>query len=248
MKKNLKIFFIVLLLLFIQNAKADVWLLRSCLELYGQYNFLFNAYDLLSIDSDYKKNIFNSGYSIGFNGVLFFGIDDKIYGFYVKKDHVDTKNKSELLFSEDKKYNIIADESWGVHYIGCGLRKYFIDNFILNSILPYLAIDVGLYFASNTTAKLTVKDFSNTIIASGTVEGNGAFLGYNIEGGLDYWLSNEFAISVKTGYRFCNGIIDAVRKEGDLKPAGISDIEKSKIDYSGIFINIGISFLFQRYD
>ena len=153
-----------------------------------------------------------------------------------------------MLFSEDKKYNIIADESWGVHYIGCGLRKYFIDNFILNSILPYLAIDVGLYFASNTTAKLTVKDFSNTIIASGTVEGNGAFLGFNIEGGLDYWLSNEFAISVKTGYRFCNGIIDAVRKEGDLKPAGISDIEKSKIDYSGIFINIGISFLFQRYD
>ena len=232
MKKNLKNFFIVLLLLFIQNAKADVWLLRSCLELFGQYNLLFNTKNLLSIESNYEKYVFNSGYSIGFNGVLLFGIDDRIYGFYVKKDHIDTKNKSELLFSKDKNYNIISDESWGLHYLGCGLRKYFIDDFIFNSILPYLA----------------VKNFSNMIIASGTMEGKGAFLGLNIEGGLDYWFSNEFAVSIKTGYRFCEGIIDVVRKEGDLKPAGISDVEKSNIDYSGVFINIGISFLFQRYD
>jgi hypothetical protein len=117
-----------------------------------------------------------------------------------------------------------------------------------NAFLPYLAVDYGFYFASNTTAKLTVKSPSNAIIANATYEGTGAFPGFNLETGFDYWFSNEFAITVKSGYRFCNGVIDARKNEGDLKPAGISDVVPGFIDYSGIFINVGISFLFQRYD
>lgn len=247
-KKFIRACFIVFVIFFIQGLKADVWIMRSYLEVLGQYNFLLNTTDLLSINSEFEKNVFNSGYSFGFNGILIFVINERIYGFYLKKDHINIQNKSELLLSKDDGYNIIADESWGLHYIGCGFRKYFIDDFVFNSFLPYLALDGGLYFTSNTTAKLTVKNSYNVIVASGNYEGKGTFLGFNVESGIDYWLSNEIAIFVKTGYRFCNGIIDAIRNEGDLKPAGISDIVKSNIDYSGIFINIGISFLFQRYD
>ncbi|MCX8093527.1 MAG: hypothetical protein N3E50_05100 [Candidatus Goldbacteria bacterium] len=247
MKKFCKCCIIVYLLLFSYNLKADIWVLRSYLEILGQYNFLFNSTDLLSINSEFEKKIFNSTYSIGFNGALIFGIDENIYGFYLKKDHIDAKNKSELVLSKDHGYNIIADENWGLHYLGFGLKKYFIDYFSLNSFLPYAAFDTGFYFTSNTTAKLTVKNFSNAIIASASYEGKGFFWGFNLEGGIDFWLSNEIAVSVKTGYRYCNGTIDAIRKEGDLKPVGISDLIKSDINYSGIFINIGISFLFQKY-
>lgn len=234
--------------IFSNQLKADVRVLRSYLDLMGQYNFLFNSTDLLSIDSEFEKNIFNSGYSIGFNGVLIFSVDEKIYGFYIKKDHVDVKNKSELLLSKIDGYNIIANESWGLHYIGCGLRKYFFDDFVSNFLLPYFAVDVGLYFTSNTISKLTVKNLTGLVIANATYEGKGTFPGLNIECGIDYWFSNEFGIFIKSGYRFCNGNIDAIRKEGDLKPAGISDLVKSNIDYSGLFVNIGISFLFQRYN
>ncbi len=248
MKILKKIWFIIFLFCFVSGLKADAWVLRSYLDILSQFNFLFNTSDLLSIDSEFEKNVFNSGYSIGFNGILIFGIDENLYGFYVKKDHVDTKNKSELLFSDSPGYNIIADENWGMHYLGCGLRKYFIDGFMINSLLPYLAVDAGFYFTSNTTAKLTVKNSTGAVIANATYEGKGTFLGFNLEGGIDCWLSNEFSLTIKTGYRFCNGTIDAIKKEGDLKPAGISDLVKSNIDYSGVFINIGISFLFQRYD
>ncbi|HPD18306.1 MAG TPA: hypothetical protein PLF61_01440 [Candidatus Goldiibacteriota bacterium] len=248
MKKIVLTCLMFFLFFFIRDVKADAWLLRSYLEVMGQYNFLFNATDLLSIDSEFEKTTFNYGYSALFNGVLIFGVDKRIYGFYIKKDHIDAKNKSELLLSRDKGDSIVADESWGVHYLGCGLRKYFIDGFAFNSFLPYLAVDYGFYFASNTTAKLTVKNSSETVVASATYEGNGVFPGFNLEAGFDYWLSNEFAISIKSGYRFCNGVIDAKKNGGDLKPAGISDVVPSFIDYSGIFINVGISFLFQRYD
>jgi len=248
MKIPKKILCIIFLFFFVFGLKADAWVLRSYLDILGQFNFLFNSNDLLSIDSEFEKNILNSSYSIGFNGVLFFGVGENLYGFYVKKDHVDAKSKSELLFSDSLGYNIITDESWGIHYLGCGLRKYFIDGFVINSLLPYLAVDAGFYFTSNTTAKLTVKNSTGAIIANATYEGKGTFLGFNLEGGIDYWLSNEFAVTIKTGYRFCNGIIDAIKKEGDLKPAGVSDMVKSNIDYSGVFINIGVSFLFQRYD
>jgi hypothetical protein len=238
-----------MLFLFASSGFADLWAVRSYIELLGQYSLIFNARDVMAVpaDGNMTRAVFSP--TLDFNGVFMFGGDDGIYSFYVKKDHIELKHKNTVLLSATDGSYITNDEQWGLHYIGLGGRKYFfIDNWNMLQILPYAGLDLGGYFTSNTTSKLYVKDSYGSLLASGEMEANGGFFGVNVEAGADFWVMNEFALIGKVGYRFCGGTIRS-SKTSDTKTLGpLADVYDVETDYSGFYIQFGVTMNFQRYD
>lgn len=248
MKKIL--FSIFVLFAFKTAVFADLWALRSWLEMLGQGSVIFNAKEVMAVPAD--GNGLNTAFSasLDFNGVFMFGGDDGIYALYVKKDHVVLPAKNTVVFSKAYNWSITNDEQWGIHYLGIGARKYFLaENWGVNLLLPYAAIDAGWYFTSNTVSKIYVKNSSGSILAAGEMEGTGGFLGMNVEGGADFWVMNDFAVTVKAGYRFCGGPVKSVKSAESAPFTGVlSDVYEQVVDYSGLYFQIGIAMNFQRYD
>lgn len=230
-------------------AFADLWAIRSYLEIMGQYSLIFNAEDAMSVPAD--GNIYRPVFtpSLDFNGVFMFGGDDGIFALYVKKDHVDLQQKNTVYFSAAQDTFVSVDEKWGMHYLGLGGRKYFfIDGWKAMQLLPYAAIDLGGYFTSNTVSKVVLKERNGSTIASGDMEANGGFFGVNVEAGADFWIMSEFAAVAKIGYRFCGGTVRSKNISGTPFTGGLADVYDVPVDYSGFYIQMGVTLNFQRYD
>jgi hypothetical protein len=231
-------------------ACADLWAIRSYLEIMGQYSMVFNAKDVMSVPADGSMYHLVFLPSLDFNGVFMFGGNDGIFSLYVKKDYIELHNKDTVLFSAAKNYYITNDEPWGLHYVGVGGRKYFyIDSWATNRFLPYAGMDLGGYFTSDTVSNISIRDGSNSVKAAGSMLATGGFFGLNAEAGVDYWLINEVAIVGKIGYRYCFGTIRSRKVAETTAFAGtLADVYDMETDYSGFYLQLGISFNFMRYD
>ncbi len=245
----------LVLILFLAStaaAIADMWPIRSYLDILGEYSGVINARELMSVPAGGATPSVHFAPTLAFNGVFMFGGNDGIFALYLKNDYISVVNKHTVRFSASSHARV--DEQWGLAYLGLGGRKYFFtDDFYVMRVLPYASIDLGPYFATFTNSKVTViDDTSGSILGSGEREAAGMIFGLNLETGADFWLSNDFGITAKAGYRFCNGTIRSEKTGGSsalsLTGVGISDITDCRIDYSGFFVQLGVSFNFQRYD
>jgi hypothetical protein len=240
---------LLLLILFASSGFANLWAIRTYLELMGQYSLIFNARQAMSVPAE--GNVTHAAFlpSFDFNGVFMFGGDDGVYSLYVRKDYIELHNKNTVVFSAADNTSIFVDEPWGLHYVGIGGRKYFfIDDWHMNQIMPYAGIDLGGYFTSDTLTSVTFKDGSNNI-AKGDMQATGGFFGVNVEAGADFWIVNEIAVLGKIGYRFCSGMLRSTRAADPPWPAGtLADVYDTRTDFSGFYIQLGVSINFQRYD
>jgi len=238
----------------VSAARADLWAIRSYLEILGEYNIAFNARSEMAVPTAQDRTGTLLSPSLDFNGVFLFGGNDGIFSLYVKKGYIDNTNKTySLLSASGGGTYLYADEQWGLHYIGIGGRKYFfIDNFSTMQVLPYIGLDLGGYFAAYTISHVTIINSSGFPLASGDMNNIGAFFGANVEAGADFWVTNEIAFTVKGGYRFCNGTTRSEITVDNKVPAPlvnyVNGSNDCKIDYSGFFIQAGINLNFQRYD
>jgi hypothetical protein len=252
LKKSILILFAALA--FAAPAFADLWAIRSFVDILGEGNMVLNASDILSVNAEGAQSGVSYNPALAFNGVFMFGGNDGIFALYLKKDFIDVRNNTTALLSSKPPGSAVSvNEQWGMHYLGIGGRKYFfVDNFSQQQLLPYLALDLGAFFSAFTDSKINVFDAFGHWVASGERDADGIIFGVNVEAGVDYWFMNEFAVTLKTGYRFCNGTVRSVITTDDpttpLHTLGIPDVLDSKIDYSGFFLQVGISFNFARYD
>ena len=239
-----------LLILFASSSFADLWAIRTYLEMMGQGSLIFNARQVMSVPADGNRAHMAFLTSYDFNGVFMFGGNDGIFAIYARKDYIELKNTGTVVFSSAKNYNITVSEPWGIHYVGVGARKYFfMDNWNISTIMPYAGLDIGGYFTSDTLSSITIRDSSGNVKAAGDMQATGGFFGVNVEAGADFWVINEVAILGKVGYRFCSGMIRSTKAAETQAFSGtLADVYDNRTDYSGFYIQLGVSLNFARYD
>jgi pantothenate kinase type III len=66
-------------------------------------------------------------------------------------------------------------------------------------------------------------------------------IGFNLEAGIDYWLTGSFGIAARAGYRIVKGKVTV-----DLGPAYNDQMVDENVDYSGIYIGAGVMIALQQ--
>lgn len=237
---------VAVLLIAALPLKAEFLLVRSYAEALPQFSFMTKD-RIMSYDIPSDPGITKATFSLAFNALLAGAFDRELYSVYIKKDHAASPAEAitRIYDADDSGNTYSAKEDWGIHYLGLGVRKYFGENlFAPDELIFYAGADFGMWFTASTEADLTVS-YGST--ANGKIRAQGNFWGGSLETGADYWFGNAFGVTLKAGYRLCSGKTVNTVYQGDLKPAGISDIYETDINYSGLYLQFGVMMVFQEY-
>lgn len=154
------------------------------------------------------------------------------WGVYARAGRLNLfDDKSKAAWPDGTVFETIASD-YSVFYTGLGIRKYI--------AVFYAGVDAGAYYNWNNNVKDSLYWSDDGInYDSYTFERtwNTFLLGYNLEAGMDFWLTDFFGLAVRGGYRYCKGIIAV--NWGEYYG---NRVFEENVDYTGMYIGAGMMF------
>lgn len=157
------------------------------------------------------------------------------WGFYLRAGRLNLiDDKSRINWEGTTAYETISSD-YSVDYGCVGIRKYF--GFL------YAGADCGAYFNWGNNSDDTL------YISSGggnydryeyKTAWDTALIGFNLEAGIDYWITDSFGIAARAGYRYVKGTVTV-----DMGPEYNDETAVENVDYSGMYLGAGVMIAFQ---
>jgi hypothetical protein len=187
-----------------------------------------------------------SGGLITVSWVYIFGTDNGLWGFYGKNDFLMVKDSDSKVFWPDGTTNFLTTNvDFSIDYLGLGMRRYFMDTWEVKKFNPFIGLDMGLMYSIGNKIDGTSYNASGVETGTLSVVPSAFLFGANAEIGTDFWFTGSFGLNLKAGYRYVKGDL-----KGDYVGTGIytgqsGQTMKQPVDYSGFYVNGGISISFQ---
>ena len=159
------------------------------------------------------------------------------WGFYMRGGRLNLiDDRSKIEYDGMKEYETVSSD-YSVNYLCAGIRKYF--GFL------YAGADCGAYFNWNNNSAdalyILRSDGINYDKYEYKTTWNTFLIGFNVETGVDYWITDSFGIAARAGYRYVKGKVTV-----DLGPAYNDQTADANVDYSGAYLGAGIMFALQQ--
>lgn len=248
-----KIFLLMVILLLSNMSFGEV--IKSIGEINGGINLLamteYNkdaqeqneSFESLNASSDFR--LITSGGLVSIAGAYIFDSPSGLWAFYVKNDYIIVLDNDSKVFWPNSTNELLTMKSnLSADYFGLGFRKYFQDKWKNEQVNFFLGFDAGIMYSIANQVEGNAYTATGDEMGTLSVTPFGLFFGTCFEAGTDYWFNDNFGLNFKAGYRYSKGDLEGIfRGTGYYYPQDGS-LMVQPVDYSGLYINGGISFSF----
>ena len=208
---------------------------RIAMTDYNEYaQELQDIFSLFDIDANFEK--LNSALLVEGSFVMMLeSLNAGAWGVYFRGGKLNVfDDKTKIDWSTTYITLLESIESdYSVYYAGLGLRKYL--------GVFYIGIDSCLYFNGGNYVRDTLyfEEFDYTYEFERKWETS--LFGFNFECGIDFWITGNFGIAVRSGYRYAKGTVEVDWGEF-FNPRYVDE----DVDYSGIYAGAGLMLEFKE--
>ena len=201
------------------------------------------SFESLNASSDFR--LITSGGLVSIAGAYIFDSPSGLWAFYVKNDYIIVLDNDSKVFWPNSTNELLTMKSnLSADYFGLGFRKYFQDEWKNEQVNLFVGFDVGIMYSIANQVEGNAYTVTGDEMGTLSVTPFGLFFGTCFEAGTDYWFNDNFGLNLKAGYRYSKGDLEGIfRGTGYYYPQDGS-LMVQPVDYSGLYINGGISFSF----